>query len=155
MDAYLETGSDVIANSRSIIDILIYLLLFMAVLIALVGGLGLMGTMGMNVLERTREIGVMRSIGAINKSIFQLVVIEGMLIGVISWVLGWLAAFPIACLLNSKLGTMLMKVPLQFTFSVQGLILWLVVVLVIAALASLIPARSAIRLTIRDVLAYE
>lgn len=155
MDAYLETGSTVIANSRSIIDILINLLLFMAVLIAVVGGLGLMGTMGMNVLERTREIGVMRSIGAINNSIFQLVVVEGMLIGVISWVLGWLAALPIAYLLNANLGTMLMKVPLQFTFSTQGLMTWLAVVLVIAALASLAPARSAVRLTIRDVLAYE
>ncbi len=155
MDAYLETGSSVIANSRYIIDLVIYLLLLMAVLIALVGGLGLMGTMGMNVLERTREIGVMRSIGAMNSAIFQLVVVEGMLIGLISWLFGWMAAFPIAHLLDIQMGTSLMKVPLQFAFSTQGLIFWLGIVLGISALASLLPARNAVRLTIRDVLSYE
>jgi putative ABC transport system permease protein len=138
-----------------VIDILIYLLLFMAILIAIVGGLGLMGTMGMNVLERTREIGVMRSIGAKNGAIFQLMVVEGMLIGLISWGFAWLAAFPITHLLDFQLGTGMFRVPLQFTLSMQGLVLWLGLVLIISALASLVPARSAVRLTIRDVLAYE
>ena len=43
----------------------------------------------------------------------------------------------------------------KFVFSPQGLSIWLVVVLVLSALASLIPARNAVHLTIRDVLAYE
>jgi len=55
------TGGEMIQQQRVTIDVLIYLLLFMAILIAVVGGLGLMGPMSMNVLERTREIGVMRS----------------------------------------------------------------------------------------------
>ena len=75
----------VIDMMGAVLNTIVMFLAVMALLLAVVGGLGLSGTMSMNVLERTREIGVMRSIGAINKSIFQLVVVEGMLIGVISW----------------------------------------------------------------------
>jgi putative ABC transport system permease protein len=155
LDGSLQTGSDLIAQKRSQTNILIYLLLFMAALIAVVGGLGLTGTMGMNVLERTREIGVMRSIGAENRAIFQLVVVEGVMIGLISWALSILLAIPIAQLLDNRVGLPLMTVPLTYVLSTQGIALWLIVVSVLSTVASLVPARSAVRLTVRDVLAYE
>jgi putative ABC transport system permease protein len=155
LEATLQTGNEYIAQQQSVISILIKLLVAMGLLIAVVGGLGLMGTMGMNVLERTREIGVLRSIGAQNGVVFQLVLVEGALIGLISWALGVLVAIPITHFLDRSLGQALMTIPLIYTYSTQGLLTWLVVVLVLAALASLLPARSAVRLTVRDVLAYE
>jgi putative ABC transport system permease protein len=155
LEATLQTGNEYIANQQSVISILIKLLVAMGLLIAVVGGLGLMGTMGMNVLERTREIGVLRSIGAQNGVVFQLVLVEGALIGLISWALGALVAIPITHFLDRSLGQALMTVPMIYTYSTRGLIVWLVVVLVLSALASLLPARSAVRLTVRDVLAYE
>lgn len=151
----MQTGGESIANSRRQTDILIYLLLFMAVLIAMVGGLGLSGTMSMNVLERTREIGVMRSIGAESGMIFQMVVVEGLLIGLMSWVLSIPLAIPLTHLLDDRLGSQLMTLPLNYTLSVPGIFIWLVIVLLLAAIASFLPARNAIRLTVRDVLAYE
>jgi putative ABC transport system permease protein len=154
-EASLATGAEVINQQRGQIDILITLLLAMGLLIAIVGGLGLMGTMGMNVLERTREIGVMRSIGAENRTIFGMVVAEGALIGLISWALSALVAIPIAQFLDSTLGERLMTIPILYVFSYQGLWIWLAVALLLAALASLLPARNAVRLTVRDVLAYE
>jgi len=153
--ASLRTGAEVSDQQKSQIDILIKLLLAMGLLIALVGGLGLMGTMSMNILERTREIGVLRSIGAENGAIFQMVVGEGALIGLLSWAFSALAAIPITRLLDSALGVRLMTVPIAYIFSARGLLVWLVVALLLSAIASLLPARGALRLTIRDVLAYE
>ena len=74
-------------------------LLTMAVLIAVVGGLGLMGTLGLGVLERSREIGVLRAVGAGDGAVMQLVLVEGLLIGL----LGWLFAVPLALPLSSLL----------------------------------------------------
>jgi putative ABC transport system permease protein len=151
----MQTGNEAIATGRRQIDILIYLLLVMAVLIALVGGLGLTGTMSMNVLERTREIGVLRSIGAESGVIFQMVVVEGLLIGLMSWVLAVPVAIPLTRLLDNGLGSALMTLPLTYMLSGDGILAWLVIVLILSTIASLVPARGAVRLTIRDVLAYE
>lgn len=151
----MQTGNEAIVTGRRQIDILIYLLLVMAVLIALVGGLGLTGTMSMNVLERTREIGVLRSIGAESGVIFQMVVVEGLLIGLMSWALAVPFAIPLTHLLDNGLGAALMTLPLTYMLSSDGILAWLAIVLILSTIASLVPARGAIRLTVRDVLAYE
>ena len=127
----------------------------MALLLAVVGGLGLSGTMGMNVMERTREIGVMRSIGASNRAIRQLVVVEGLLTGLISWAGGALLGLPIGQLLCSVLGTSLFGLPLPLEPDWSGCITWLIIVVVVSVVASLLPARNASRLTVREALAYE
>jgi putative ABC transport system permease protein len=135
--------------------VLVLFLMIMAVLIALVGGLGMASTMSINVFERTREIGVMRAIGASNSDILRLVIFEGMFIGVLSWLLGTLVAIPIAYVLDYAVGISMLQSPLNYVFSLDGFIIWLVLVLVIAITASAIPARNAMRLTVREILAYE
>jgi putative ABC transport system permease protein len=149
------TGAELIRLNTSQTDILVYFLLVMSVLIAVVGGLGLMTTMSLNVFERTREIGVMRAIGATSKAILQLVIVEGVLIGVISWMLGALLAIPIGTGLANVVGVTMLQSPLEFSFALDGFLAWLAGVLFISVLASALPARNASRLTIREVLAYE
>ncbi|MCX6035936.1 MAG: FtsX-like permease family protein, partial [Chloroflexi bacterium] len=83
-----RTGESTLKTASDSLDILVTFLLIMALLTALVGSIGLTGTMGMNVLERTREIGVMRSIGAVDREIMRTVIVEGLVIGSISWMLG-------------------------------------------------------------------
>jgi putative ABC transport system permease protein len=135
--------------------ILIVGLLAMAILFAVVGGLGLMGTMSINVIERTREIGVMRAIGAPTRSVVQTFMLESVAIGVISWLFGTLLALPLSKIMSDAVGMPLMGTPITFNFSMAGVGLWLVVVVLLSVLASLIPARNASRLTVREVLAYE
>lgn len=149
------TGADEQTRQAMSINILVYSLMAMALLIALVGGIGLMGTMSMNVLDRTREIGVMRSIGASDGTVLSMVMVEGVLIGTISWVLGSLLAMPFSTLLSDVVGRAFVQVPMQVVFSMGGFITWLLIIVFLSLLASFLPARSAVRLTVRDVLAYE
>jgi len=142
-------------EAEAIFDVIVSLLLVMAVLLALVGGLGLMGTMSINVLERTREIGVLRAIGAPNRGVAQVFMLEGIGIGLLSWGIGALLAVPMSRGLNAAIGGAIMGVPLSYSYSVPGLWLWLVTVILLSAAASFIPARNALRLTVREVLAYE
>lgn len=136
-------------------SIVVLLALVMAVLLAVVGGLGLMGTLSINVLERTREIGVMRAIGASDGAVARVFVVEGVVVSLISWVFGALVAVPLSRLLGDAVGTSFLQAPLNYAFSMGGALLWLAVGLVLSALASFWPARNASRLTVREVLAYE
>jgi putative ABC transport system permease protein len=132
-----------------------YLLLAMAVLAALVGGIGMMGTMSINVVERRREIGVMRANGAGSTAIAGIFVSEGVLLGMLSWLIAVPLSLPGARFLNGVIGRELMNVPLDFTYSVEGTLLWLGTVIVISTLASLWPALGATRVSVREALAYE
>ena len=137
------------------LNILTAVLLLISTLIAAVGSIGLMGTMSMNVLERTREIGVMRAIGADDRHVLNIVLGEGMLIGLISWVLSVISALPISKILADSISYALFEAPSTLTFTPMSVVLWLGVVLVLSVIASAVPARSAARLTIREVLSYE
>ena len=132
----------------------VYMLLSVAMIMATVGGIGLMGALGISVVERTREIGVLRAIGASSRTIMQLFVMEGVLQGLFSWFF----AIPLALLfsqpLAAALGQAIMGAELDFAFSITAVFLWLITILIISTLASILPARSATRVSVRESLAY-
>ena len=136
-------------------DILIVFLLAMAVLLAVVGGLGLMGTMSLNVIERTREIGVMRATGASNAAIRGIFVSEALAIGAFSWLIGAILAVPFSRALSDAVGVAFIQTPLSYRYSPTGVVIWLALVSVLAAAASVLPALAASRLTVRETLTYE
>jgi putative ABC transport system permease protein len=136
-------------------NIITVILMIMAFLLATVGSLGLMGAMSINVLERKREIGVLRAIGAANRSVLQIFVVEGVLIGLLSWAGALVLSQPISRALSWQVGMNFAKLPLKYVYDLRAPLLWLVIVVVVAALASLLPAYSATRLAVRETLAYE
>lgn len=126
----------------------------LASLLATVGGIGLMGSLGISVVERTREIGVMRAIGARSPAIMSLFIMEGVLQGLLSWLL----AIPIAVVasrpLARLLGQTMLDVELDYAFNGTAVLIWLAAILLISALAAILPARDATRISVRESLAY-
>ncbi|MCG2784632.1 MAG: FtsX-like permease family protein [Anaerolineae bacterium] len=153
--SYVQTAGQWYQSQKSQTDVLVYNMLVMAILIAVVGGLGLTSTMSLNVMERTREIGVMRAIGAADGDIQRIVVTEGLVIGFVSWAFGVILSLPITYVLIYGVGMAVFKAPLTVVFGWAGTFAWLACMLAIAAIASAVPAWRASRLTVRDTLVYE
>jgi putative ABC transport system permease protein len=106
-------------------------------------------------LERTREIGIMRAIGAVDGIIMRTVIAEGMVIGLISLGLAIILSVPFTYLLSYIVSLAVFETPIKTVFTVTGYLIWLALILILSAVASALPARNAARLTIREVLAYE
>ncbi len=137
------------------LDLVILVLLILAILTSLVGSIGLSGTLSLNVLERTSEIGILRAIGAYNRVISQLIIIEGFIIGLLSYLLALILSIPITRLLTSLINIAIFGIKGNMAFTPTGFIIWALILLIFSTISSLIPARNATRLTIREVLAYE
>ncbi len=150
-----ESGLSSLDKASESLDTLVIFLLIMAILTAIVGAMGLTGTMGMNVLERTREIGIMRAIGADDSAVMRTVISEGLVIGFISFVLAIFLSIPFTYALSDIVSTAVFQTPIKVVFTFLGYAIWLGLVLVLSVLGSILPARNAARLTIREVLAYE
>ena len=115
--------------------IIVTLLIIMSALVAAVGGLGLMSTMSLNVLERRREIGVMRAVGATTAKVLLIILGEGIVIGLLSWVLAVLLTLPLTNLVANVSGQIFIETPLAVVYSGQGRGIWLGIVVVITAVA--------------------
>ena len=147
------------ADSRLGFDqhmLMIYIfLVVMSVIIGLVGGLGLMTTMSLNVLERRREMGVLRAIGASTRMVWLIVVAEALAIGLMSFAAAALLAGPLSRGLGDFLGSALFQADLSFVFDPNGLWIWLAASLVLSVLASFLPAWHASRAPVREALSFE
>jgi ABC-type antimicrobial peptide transport system permease subunit len=123
-----------------------------ALLIALIGALGLLTTLSISVFERQKEIGVMRSIGAGSGTVATQFLTEGLVVGIIAWLVGiplgigiqrfllWVAEFDEV---------------FPFEPSILAIVLGLIGMLVITTVASLVPSLSAARKTVSDILRYQ
>jgi putative ABC transport system permease protein len=150
-----ESGLASLDTASESLDTLVVFLLIMAILTAIVGAMGLTGTMGMNVLERTREIGIMRAIGADDRAVMRTVIAEGFVIGAMSFGLAIILSIPFTYLLSTIVSLAVFETPIDVVFTYMGYAIWFGLILVLSVVASILPARNAARLTIREVLAYE
>ncbi len=130
------------------------MLLGLAALAATVGGIGLAGALGISVVERTREIGVLRAIGAQNRTLMGLFITEGVLQGLLSWLIAVPVSFAVAQPLARLLGQTMLDIDLDFAYHWPAVAIWLAGVTAIAAYAAVFPARAAARISVREALMY-
>lgn len=151
LDAYTTTARlEQRRYSRNQFSPVLGTLMGLAAMIATVGGLGLSGTLAIGVLQRTREIGVLRAIGAPSSAIRRLFVMEGLLHGVMAWLLSLPLAYVAAEPMARELGLLMFGIQLDYRFNTAAAGYWLLILLSIAWLASSWPARKAARLTIKQ-----
>ena len=131
---------------------------FLVVVSCLLGGVGALGlttTMSLNVIERRREIAVLRAIGAAPAALAAILVGEGVCLGLLGWAGAVAAAWPIGRGVGDALGSVLFKSGLDFRFDGRGPAIGLAVAVLAGAVASLVPAVRAGRRPIREGLEYE
>jgi putative ABC transport system permease protein len=152
-------GSAAKADGRYAFDqhmLMIYVfLLVMAAILAGVGGLGLATTMSLNVLERRREMGVLRAIGARPRTVLLIVVAEACATSLLAGALAGVVAWPVSRAVGHALVTLMFRSGVAFSFEPAGLLIWLLISLVLGAAASSLPAWHAARRPIREAIAYE
>ncbi len=136
------------------IYILVTMLIMMAIIMAIVGVLGLGAAMGINVVERTREFGILQTIGARPSNIMTIVIFEGIFISILSSILAIFISIPFTALVGSVIGSIAFRTPLPVVVSSSACIIWLFIIITASAIASGFPAWKASRLLIRETLSY-
>ena len=137
------------------LKIIFVTIVFFALLVLMVSAIGMASATSINIMERTREIGVLRAIGATPGIIYSLFVAEGMIVSVISIVLGLLLSWPLSIVASKFFGDLMLEVSLRYSFSSSGFVITVVATMIFGWLASRVPAQRAIQVSTREALAYE
>lgn len=139
------------------LNIILSSIIFLASMVLIVSAIGMSSATGITILERTREIGVMRAIGATPKTIYKLFITEGMVISTIGIALGVFLAWPFSLGASFFFGKLILGegAVLKYAFSISGFVITLITTIVFSLTASRIPAGSAVKLATRKALAYE
>jgi putative ABC transport system permease protein len=146
--AYADKNSSLEASK--ILSILLYA---MTIIVATIGGIGIANTLTLNVLERRREIGIMRSLGGRNGHLVQVFLTEALLLGSAGFILGLTLGWPLAWLLVRLMSAVLF--PLDFIFPIEMAGSALLFTLLLTMLASIGPALGAARIKVSQALRYE
>ena len=149
-----EIQLDLRATNEWQFSLVTSMLLALSVIVAIVGGIALMGALSIGVIERTKEIGVLRAIGARSRTILGIFVMEGVLQGLISWIVAIPLSLAVSPIAATQLGRVMFGATLDYQYNWPAVLVWLAIIVVVSFLASGLPARGATRISVRDSLAY-
>src|SRR5579862_453450 len=158
-DAGMRVAATILSseNRRALEDHLLLVVDFLGVMgwvMIAVGGMGLASTMGISVLERTREIGVMRAIGAKTSAIVAIVQAEGLVIALLGWASAIVLSVPMSVALGRAFGAIMFPVPDRYVPTAAGTLEWLAVVAGVSIVACAWPALRATRIPTAAALTY-
>jgi len=152
-------ASSLLSDSRQgIEDHLLMVVSFLGMMgwvMIVVGGMGLASTMSVAVLERQREIGVLRAIGARGRAILGMVQLEGLVMALLGWLLSLPLSVPVSVVLGDAFSRVMFAVPTSLMPEPAGALRWLALVSVVSIIACAWPARQAMRMPVATALQYE
>jgi len=145
-DFTVQTPQQALSAVNTILNIVNLIVIGIAAISLVVGGIGIMNTMYTSVLERKREIGIMKAVGAKNSDILTIFLLESGLLGlaggIIGAIIGLSLSFLVSFVANSYLGTDLLKIIISYPLLISAILFSLI----IGAISGLFPARQASQL---------
>jgi putative ABC transport system permease protein len=164
LDLETRTWEDLAVYYQSVVELYRGMFIVFLVIVLTVVVFSILNTMTMSVLERVREIGTLRALGAPKTEVRGMIHVEGVLMGLLGAGMAIVSALVIAFVVNHLMGGLQMPPPPQRTFGyratfdlVQHPAIWLFGIftsLIAGALSSIIPARTAAKMEIVDALRH-
>ncbi|MBT4539529.1 ABC transporter permease [Candidatus Woesearchaeota archaeon] len=146
-DFEVQTPDQILETLNSILLIIQGVLVGIAAISLVVGGIGIMNTMYTAVVERTKEIGIMKAVGATQKEIMTLFLIEsgflGLFGGIVGVILGLLISKSVELAAAQALGASLLQAEISFPIIFGALFFSFI----IGAISGVLPSRQAAKLT--------
>ena len=149
------TKSDVSSVFANHLKLIAGFLIVASILIIVVGVIGLISSTSINILERLRELGVMRAIGASPGKITSMFIYENIIVGLISFVMSCLLAIPLTNILCKVFGNIFLKMPLDMVYSPLALLIWLIAIMLITIIVSFYLSRKAMLQPVYEIINYE
>jgi hypothetical protein len=140
---------------RNHLDAIVVMLGFVAAIMLFISGLGMASGISTSVIERTRELGVLRAIGATPLTILQLLTVEGLAVAMTGCTLAMVIADPLSRRLEAFFGNGIVEYPFDHQFSLEGMALCFGIAALLSVVATLGPARLVTRGEVAKAVGYE
>jgi putative ABC transport system permease protein len=145
-------GKSYIDQMLQLLNVVFIGMYFLLAFLAFPSLIAMINTLAISVIERTREIGMLRAVGATRKQVRRMVVAEALLLAAVGTAFGIASGMYLGYVLVDALSTMF---PMEYMFPLGGIIGGIAIGLVFGALAAIIPARQAAKLQVVEALRYE
>ncbi len=146
------SGADYYASIKSQLGAAFFGIYIMFLILAFPSLIAMLNTLTISVIERTREIGMIRAVGGTRKQIRALVVAEALLLAAIGTAFGILGGLYLGYVFVTAIKIMF---PMGYYFPFSGILAAIAIGLLFGALAALIPARQAAGMDVVEALRYE
>jgi len=153
--SYINTAWQSVDVVEDHFEIIFYLMMLLTLIIIFIACNGIMLTMMTNIIERTRETGVLKAVGAANSELAKMIFAEAVFIGFIAWFLGCIVTLPLSLAVAYFLGLLLIQTPFELVLNPLIFVYTLPISIAVTTIASLIPMQSIMKMPVREALIHE
>lgn len=149
----LIVGREYIEQNMRLLDTAFLSMYVLVLFLAIPSLIAMINTLAIGVIERTREIGMLRAVGATRTQVRRIIVSEALILSALGTVLGVLSGLYLGYM--AVLALTSAGFPVKWVFPTQGVVIAILAGIIFGVLAAIIPSRQASRLEIVQALRYE